>query len=216
MHGNAGPNYSRPQFQLETNNLTKAGDRTARELAALCGSAFARLACIAAGITGQSDLAEDIVQQAIAIAIEKDSTFESSEHYVAWLAGIVRNCALNHRRKTHRRKTHSTDPTILTQIETRSAKDEPIDRVTGDIKPFQCSFDDKVNAALQRLSPEARSCLLLRTIEQLSYREISTLMSIPEGTAMSLVHRSKKTLRDVLAADKSLAHDPSVGGDCDE
>lgn len=196
--------------------MTKAGDRSARELAALCGDACTRLACIAAGITGQSDLAEDIVQQAIAIAIEKDSKFESSEQYVAWLAGIVKNCALNHRRKTYRRKTHSTDPTILTQVETRSSNDQPIDRVTGEMKPFQRSFDDEVNAALQRLSPDARSCLLLRTIEQLSYREISTLMSIPEGTAMSLVHRSKKMLREVLDADKSLARDSSAGGKCDE
>ena len=33
--------------------------------------------------------------------------------------------------------------------------------------------------ALMQLSPESRACLLLRTVEQLSYKEISALMKIP-------------------------------------
>ena len=83
-----------------------------------------------------------------------------------------------------------------------SAVDEtasPIDSKTGQLKPMQNSFDDRVKSALLEVAPNARSCLLLRTVEGLSYKEISKLMSIPEGTAMNLVHRSKKKLREILS-----------------
>jgi RNA polymerase sigma-70 factor (ECF subfamily) len=75
----------------------------------------------------------------------------------------------------------------------------PVVSPSGQIAPDQASFDDKLAAALQELSDEARSCLLLRIVEQLSYAEISALLNIPEGTAMSHVHRSKAALRKRLA-----------------
>lgn len=182
----------------------------------MCANAHSRLACIAIGITGQRDIAEDILQQAIAIAIEKNSTFESQEKFLAWLAGIVKNCALNHRRKVYRRKTHATDPNNLSMVESHDLVETPVNPTTGQLVPLQNSFDDDVNKALQRLTPEARSCLLLRTVEQLSYREISSLMSIPEGTAMSLVHRSKQTLRETLKPKTPFTHGNSKPGADDE
>jgi RNA polymerase sigma-70 factor (ECF subfamily) len=161
------------------------------------------LAIIAAGITGKKSDAEDIVQQAIAIAIEKDTEFESEGHFVGWLAGIVRNCALNYRRKSQRRNTHPTDPAKMVAVETATNEDSPVDRSTGKLTPFQSSFDDRVQLALEQIAPHARSCLLLRTVEELSYKEISELMDIPQGTAMNLVHRSKKKLRELLASNES-------------
>lgn len=143
------------------------------------------------------------MQQAISIAIEKDQTFESEYQFVGWLSGIVRNCALNHRRKSWRRKTQATDPGQMTSIEGSISGDSPID-AAGEINPLQQSFDDRLQTALEQVSPKARSCLLLRIVEGLSYREISKLMAIPEGTAMNMVHRSKKQLRGLLM--------PSDGG----
>ena len=53
--------------------------------------------------------------------------------------------------------------------------------------------------ALNSVSDIARACLLLRTIEQMEYAEISRLLAIPEGTAMSHVHRARQHLRERLA-----------------
>lgn len=77
----------------------------------------------------------------------------------------------------------------------------------------QMVFDDQVLSALQQLSAEARACLLLRTVEQLSYRDISKLMHIPEGTAMSHVHRSRLKLRQLLADRETDAGPYSKGPD---
>ena len=99
---------------------------------------------------------------------------------------------------------------MATAVAVTQPTTSPIDSETGNLKPLQDSFDDRVKAALQEVAPNARSCLLLRTVEGLSYKEISKLMSIPEGTAMNLVHRSKKKLRDILAGHE-LASKKTVG-----
>ena len=178
--------------------MSQEGIRTAREFAEACGVAYTRLTCIAAGTAGSSACAEDIVQQAFAIAIEKNKTFASQDQFNAWLAGIVKNCALNYRRKIKRRKTWSTDPTDFNQLAEKSSADLPIQQ-KGELDPLQTAFDDRVVDALNQLSADTRCCILLRAIEKLSYKEIASLIQIPEGTAMNLVHRGKSKLRGLLA-----------------
>lgn len=189
---------------MEEINLSTAGNGndagSAREIIERIGGAYRHLCCIAAGMLGGSEGAEDIVQQALMIAVEKDQQFESTGQCVAWLAGVVKHCALNDRRKKIRRKTRSTDPALLTEVTHANAGPEQIgvDAAALELSPTQTSFDDCVVAALNQLQPEARSALLLRTVEELSYKEISELMDIKEGTAMSLVHRSRQKLREII------------------
>jgi RNA polymerase sigma-70 factor (ECF subfamily) len=208
-----------PIFATNANLLNTQTVNTARNFANRCRNASTRLACLAAGIVGDRRDAEDIVQQAILIAIEKNGEFESESHFLGWLAGIVRNCALNHRRKSARRKTQPTDPADMVVVDSVGAVASPVDRETGELKPFQGAFDDRLNFALQQIAPKARSCLLLRIVEGLDYKEISLLMDMPEGTAMNLVHRSKKKLRDILECPSENASKktiPSAEGENDE
>ena len=187
---------------------------TAKNFASRCKQASTRLACVAAGIVGNREDVEDIVQQAIGIAIEKNDEFESESHFTGWLAGVVRHCALNYRRKSIRRKTQPTDPSEMVSVENTKSTTSPVDEKTGQLKPLQTSFDDRLQLALAELSPKARSCLLLRTVEGLDYKEISLLMDMPEGTAMNLVHRSKKKLRELLTStDNSADNVPSHEGE---
>lgn len=163
--------------------------------------AYPRLTTIAAAIVGDQTQSEDIVQEAAIIAMEKIADFQSGSNAAAWLAEIVRRCALNYRRKMQNRKTYAADPSSLVHLAQDSvgaAVRLPIAEQTGELLADQGAFDDEVILALERLSPDARCCLLLRTIQKLSYAEIATIMQIPEGTAMSHVHRGKMELRNRL------------------
>jgi RNA polymerase sigma-70 factor (ECF subfamily) len=176
----------------------------AQEFAAHYQQVYRRLTLVAAGVTGERSSAEDIVQEAAVIAFEEIHQFERGTNFSAWLAEIVRRCALNHRRKASHRRTFAADPAVLGQISHAHTTNEgpwPIARDTGEVVPDQASFDDELAGALAQLSAEARSCLLLRIVEKLSYAEIAALLHIPEGTAMSHVHRSKAALRLRLAGD---------------
>lgn len=181
------------------------------QFAAQFRSAYRRLTLVAAAVTGDRDAAEDIVQEAAMIAFEKAAQFTPGTNFAAWLAEIVRRCALNHRRKVRGRKTFAADPTTLGELNSGEAGlDEawPVRPHTGELSPDQSSFDDRLIAALNELAEDARCCLLLRTVEGLSYAEISALMNIPEGTATSHVHRSRAILRRRLAATPHVDEGP--------
>lgn len=180
-----------------------SSDEGLRSLVAQYRQAYPRLTTIAAGIVGDQAHAEDIVQEAAIIAMEKIADFQVGSNLTAWLAEIVRRCALNYRRKMQNRKTYAADPATLVQLaedSSGSVVGMPLLDQSGNLLADQAAFDDEVSLALQRLSHDARCCLLLRAVQRLSYAEIADLMQIPEGTAMSHVHRSKNELRNRLRA----------------
>jgi RNA polymerase sigma-70 factor (ECF subfamily) len=52
--------------------------------------------------------------------------------------------------------------------------------------------------ALQELTPEHRTVILLREVEGLSYDEISEVLQCPRGTVMSRLHYARDRLRGIL------------------
>jgi RNA polymerase sigma-70 factor, ECF subfamily len=156
---------------------------------------------IAAGVlSGRAD-AEDCVQEAAMIGLSKVDDFDPATSFPAWMGGIVRNVARNHARKHARRHTSPSDPLVLDQ--SRTAQQPPgrpprLDR-GGHITEGHEEFDERVLEALNHLEETARACLLLRVLHEMPYREIAQWLGIPEGTAMSHVHRSRQALRRQLA-----------------
>jgi len=165
-----------------------------------CGPDHNRMKFIAAGILGEMNDAEDIVQQAYSIAIEKNQSFDSRDKFLGWFADIVKYCALNFRRKTIRRKTNALDPAEIQNFVVDSKSVESASKIDAkNLESLKDSFDDDVMRALGNISEDARTCMLLRSVENMSYKEIAALMQIPEGTAMSMVHRARTSLRSDLA-----------------
>jgi len=60
------------------------------------------------------------------------------------------------------------------------------------------TVSDKMKKSLSMLSSIERSVFLLRSIEQLSYKEISGVLKIPIGTVMSHLSRARVKLRRLL------------------
>lgn len=154
---------------------------------------------IAVSITGNRTLAEDIVQESAAIALTKLDEFTPGTNFGAWLGRIVRYTALNHARRVQRSGAASTDPVILDRSPANN-NNVAASLITGrgELGGDAGAFDDRVMHALQALDETARSCLLLRTLLNMPYREIAAALDIPEGTAMSHVHRARHAVRTML------------------
>jgi RNA polymerase sigma-70 factor, ECF subfamily len=169
--------------------------------AQLTGS-YRRLWLIAAAITGDRTEADDIVQDAALVALRKLDEFAVGSSFSAWMSQIVRLTALNHLRKSNRQSTSPTDPLTLDRVSPVSATNRSDANSTvgqdGNLAQLQTDFDDEVLAALHSVSDIGRACLLLRIVEQLSYAEIAETLQIPQGTAMSHVHRGREQLRQRL------------------
>lgn len=159
-----------------------------------------KLWCVAAAVMGDRARAADVVQEAAVIALGKLSDFDASSSFGAWMSQIVRFVALNEGRKKRRDVPALTDPSIMDGTNGRSLIDRPASvDPQGKVAGFQGEFDDDVCAALKGLDETPRACLLMKTVLDLPYVEIAEMLGMPEGTAMSHVHRARKAMRDELA-----------------
>ena len=160
---------------------------------------YDRLWLLAAGLLGDRHLAEDVVQDAVIVALRQLNKFEVGTSFVAWMSQIVRFQAYNQSRKRTRRSTRSVDPVSLDAEAGKSDLTSPLPDGTSMLPPEQTFFDDEVVHALHGLRDVARASLLLRTVHQLGYADIAAMLGIAEGTAMSHVHRAKSQVRKALA-----------------
>ncbi|MCC6792529.1 MAG: RNA polymerase sigma factor [Thermomicrobiales bacterium] len=151
---------------------------------------------MAASVLGRREQADDVLQEAAMIALGKLDEFDANTSFEAWMAQVVRFVALNAARKHARREgriTHSAaEPSAPESVGSLRLRRD------GSVPGDQSVFDDRVVRALESLPEVARTCLLLRAVEGLSYREIAALLAVPEGTAMSHVHRARTAMRRSL------------------
>jgi RNA polymerase sigma-70 factor, ECF subfamily len=171
------------------------GDRlTPERFAELFEASSRGMWCIAVAVVRDRDLASDIVQDSAIIALGKLAEFDPATSFHAWMGQIVRYTALNHGRKRARHR----------EVVRRAVHEAPFAaESSGTDDPAGMGlegFDERVSGALDDLDDVARACLLMKTVVGLGYREISEALGIPEGTAMSHVFRSRKTLRERLAS----------------
>lgn len=126
------------------------------------------------------------------MAFQKFDEFVPGSNFVAWVGQFVRYVALNERRRIQRERKHAirlpdgVDPEAMPENATTTALNPALARALG-------SLDET-----------ARSCLLMRTVTGMSYKEIAAALSIPEGTAMSHVFRSRAELRTSLGSAETL------------
>lgn len=149
--------------------------------------------CVAAAVLGDRHQAEDVLQEAAMTALGKLDTFRHEASFVAWMSGYVRYVALNQRRKRQRQAD------ILRRDASSMGPSEGAE-------PDTPGFDANVLRALDSLGETARTCLLLKTVLELDYTEISELLEIPPGTAMSHVSRARGRMQKLLAQER-----PQVG-----
>ena len=172
------------------------------EFAAEYEKAYRVLWVVAAGVLGRSSGAEDVVQEAALLALRKIDEFAPGTHFAAWMAQMVRFVALNQLRKQSRNPASSLDEADARSrgLPQRGGSAEPELRLgsRGELPAGQTSFDDRLTRGLESLSDVARACLLLRTLEGMDYEQIGQVLGVPQGTAMSHVHRSRMRLREQL------------------
>ena len=125
-------------------------------------------------LTGSSEVAEELVQDAFVAVFRRMSKIDNLGGYLR--RTVVNNCHSEMRRRaTERRKVHI--------VAGRSELQLPPEL-------------DETWQALARLKPKQRTAVVLRYYEDLTIREVAELMGIREGTVKSLVHRGIRELRN--------------------
>jgi len=142
--------------------------------------------------------AEDIVQEAYLRAFKFFDGFHG-EDARPWLLGIVRNTFYTwyQRNKTQKESTEFDEE--LHSVETEdSAATQRADN-NPETLLIQQDSRRQLDKALKALSAEFREVLVMRELEDLSYKEIAGIIGIPIGTVMSRLARGRKQLAEILA-----------------
>jgi RNA polymerase sigma-70 factor (ECF subfamily) len=140
--------------------------------------------------------AEDIVQESLLKAYKALDTFRGGDAR-AWMLSIVRNTAMNFLRG------RKPDVTVDWSAQ-RQPEDHAPDPERGLLDQ---SRREQVHRAISQLAPEFREAIVLREIEDLSYKEIASVLSIPIGTVMSRLSRARSLLLAELSGSKEVRHD---------
>ncbi len=137
--------------------------------------------------------ADDVVQEAYLRAFKFFGGFHGADGR-SWLLAIVRNTCY-----TWMQRNRSPELTV-------SLDDDAPEIESKDLNPeallLQSADTQMVRQALEDLPVEFREVLVLRELEEMSYREIASITDLPLGTVMSRLARGRKRLQLALTNRK--------------
>ena len=147
---------------------------------------------------GNTQDAEDIVQETFIKAFRAKEQFQGRATVRSWLIQILLNTIKDHLRKRQRMVSTVELTDALTDSSSRQNL-EPASTAPG---PEQQLADQEIDAELQRalraIPENFLIPLLLREIYDAPYEEIAQILNIPPGTVMSRISRARAMLRKKL------------------
>jgi len=148
-------------------------------------------------LTRNAAEAEDLVQETWYRAFRYFDQFQEGTNFQAWIFRIEMNIFRNRWRRK-RMEPGLTDFDALEPTDREHSPELPFDpEQVGEMLDW--NVEGEVKEAVESLSPELRSVLLLNSVGDLSYQETADALHIPLGTVMSRLHRARRRLRDLLA-----------------
>jgi len=154
--------------------------------------------------TGSGTDAEDLTQDVFLKIYSNLHSFDVTRGSLqVWITTLTRNLLVDHfRRSKNLRATGSLDEGWDETGELR-----PIDRLEAkgpsqhDVATRR-ELEKMVQGALAQVSPELREAVILRDLQDMDYKEIAQVLSIPEGTVKSRISRGRAELARLLERNK--------------
>jgi RNA polymerase sigma-70 factor, ECF subfamily len=154
-------------------------------------------------IVRRHDLADDVTQEAFLRAHRALGSYDRARPFGPWICRIAANLAINHVRSPEAREEALEDG--ASEAAPASASDGPLNAV------LDKEARDLLEEAVGRLPAEQRAVFVLRTFEDLSYKEIAETLDLSVGTVMSRLSRAREKLRVALAGYLGPALDRAGG-----
>ena len=156
-----------------------------------------RLYAIVYNLTSNREDTSDLTQEAFIKAFRSINYFKGDSSFFTWLYRIAVNASLTHIKRNRLRRFFSFD-NLDEQVSKSELVEALTDRMQTDKPSLVKELQEKLNEALQRLSLNHRTVVVLFEIEGLSHQEIAQVMECSEGTVRSRLHYAKQQLQSYL------------------
>lgn len=170
----------------------RAGDGAAWE--EIVQSYSRRIFNLAYRFTSNVEAAEDLTQEVFVRIHKTLEQYDPKQGNLSnWLMRLARNLIIDDYRHRQRNPQNSMADTVdkhsfhLRAVGTSAQK-----------QVERRELCNQVQEGIDKLPPDLRTCVILRDIEELTYREIVDLLAIPEGTVKSRINRGRIELAKIL------------------
>ena len=134
---------------------------------------------------GRQDVSEDLVQNVFYRILKYKEDYNGSGKFTTWMYKIAHNLAIDYYRKHGRYQYHDVDRLV----------DESED--TADKALIKKEEARLLRQALDQLKPHEREVLILSKYQELTYKEIGSILNSPEGTIKARVFRAIRSLKEI-------------------
>jgi RNA polymerase sigma-70 factor, ECF subfamily len=146
------------------------------------------------------ELAEDLSQETFIKVLNAVHTYRPEFKFSSWVFKIANNAAIDHLRKREldtlslEGSPHAETPEMIeaTALQLGDRGETQLEEVENR------ELGRSIEAAIDKLRPEYRSCILLRHVEGRTYEEIAEILGLPLGTVKTYIHRARNELRIAL------------------
>jgi len=176
--------------ELELVERARKGDRQA--FGVLVERYQRRVVGVVLAVVHNPEDAVELAQETFVRAYQNLTKFEERSSFSTWLYRIAVNLAIDWRRHESRH--------VTLRGEEAEAELSRIPSVVGDSfkEVARGETAEKIRDALDELTAEQRTVILLREVEGLSYDEIAEVLHCPRGTVMSRLFYARGRLRELL------------------
>jgi len=152
-------------------------------------------------LIGDPDAACDATQDAYVRAYASLRTFRGNSTFSTWLYRIVVNVSLD----LLRRRARAPEPLTAAFDEEEPREIEVVDHSADPQRDVERRERQAVVLkALQRMSEDHRTVLVLFDLNGLAYEEIAEVLQVPLGTVKSRLNRARLAMRDAIREDAEL------------
>jgi RNA polymerase sigma-70 factor, ECF subfamily len=147
-------------------------------------------------ISGNSDDAQDLVQETYYKAYRHFDKFQTGTNSKAWMFMILKNSFINDYRKS-KREPYKLDyeqiQNFYENVKSDRAQENNLDK-----EFYNDLLDDELTEAIDQLPTKMREVFLLCDLDGNSYEETADLVGCPVGTVRSRLHRARHMLQETL------------------
>ena len=150
---------------------------------------------------GSADDAQDLTQEVFIKMYRTLNAYDIERGaFMTWVTTMARNLLVDHFRRTKQdRVTESLDVAPTEREDAMPLSEQLQDSgLAPDARAQSQQVGETVHRALQKLSPDLREAVILRDLQDMDYKEIATVLKVPEGTVKSRINRGRAELARLL------------------